>query len=54
MEMQKKFGDQKVKLFSLSKLIELVKANLYRLDLFWEVIMAHFISILSSKNALII
>ena len=52
--MQRKFGDQKVKLFSLSKLVELIKANLYRLDLFWEVIMAHFICVLSSKNIVII
>jgi hypothetical protein len=34
----------------LGRLIELVKANLYRLDLFWEVVMAHFICVLSSKN----
>ncbi|CAK87718.1 unnamed protein product (macronuclear) [Paramecium tetraurelia] len=43
------FGDQK-KYFSLSKLVELIKFNVFRLDIFWELIIAHFISVISSRN----
>ncbi|CAD8096499.1 unnamed protein product [Paramecium primaurelia] len=43
------FGEQK-KYFSLSKLVELIKFNVFRLDVFWELIIAHFISVISSRN----
>lgn len=50
---RKKTFDSK-KFFSLSKLIELIKNNLHRLDLYWELIIAHFISVLSSRNHLLV
>ncbi|CAD8120795.1 unnamed protein product [Paramecium sonneborni] len=46
---QNLFGEQK-KYFSLSKLLELIKFNVFRLDVFWELIIAHFISVISSRN----
>ncbi|KAM3135820.1 hypothetical protein pb186bvf_012073 [Paramecium bursaria] len=52
-EQKRKFQDSKIKLFSLQKLIDLIKNNLQRLDIFWEVIMAHFISVVSSRNTMV-
>jgi hypothetical protein len=40
----------KQKPFSLVKLFELVKSNLHRLDLYWELIIAHFICVVSSRH----
>ena len=42
--------DHKKRVFSLQKLLEIIKANLHRLDLFWEHTIAHFICVVSSKN----
>lgn len=48
----RKYDQRRV--FSLTKLIELVRPNLHRMDLFWELIMAHFICVMSSRNVHII
>lgn len=42
--------DPRNRLYSLSKLLALIKVNLFRLDLFWELVIAHFICIISNKN----
>lgn len=38
------------RLFGLSRMLDTIRVNLYRLDLFWDLAVAHFVCIANAKN----
>ena len=41
----------KQKIFGLTKMQEVINVNLFRIDVFWELVIAHFLCIANSKNS---
>jgi len=41
----------KQRIFGLMKMQEIITVNLYRIDVFWDLVIAHFLCIANSKNA---
>lgn len=41
----------KQKIFGLTKMQEAINANLFRIDVFWDLVIAHFLCIANSKNS---
>ena len=42
--------DGKSRLFGLTRMLDTIRVNLYRLDIFWDLALAHFVCIANSKN----
>ena len=45
------FDLSKQKIFGLTKMQEVINANLFRIEVFWDLVIAHFLCIANSKNA---
>lgn len=45
------FDPTKQKIFGLTKMQEAINANLFRIDVFWDLVIAHFLCIANSKNS---
>lgn len=41
----------KQKIFGLTKMQDVINANLFRIDVFWDLVIAHFLCIANSKNS---
>lgn len=44
------FDPAKQKIFGLTKMQEVINVNLFRIDVFWDLVIAHFLCIAYSKN----
>lgn len=45
------FDPSKQRIFGLMKMQEAINANLFRIDVFWDLVIAHFLCIANSKNS---
>ena len=44
------FDISKQRIFGLTKMQDVISSNLFRIDVFWELVIAHFLCIANSKN----
>ena len=45
--------DPKTRVFGLNKMLETINVNLHRIDIFWDLVMDHFLCIANSKNSVL-